>query len=382
MSAGRLHRAAVLLAGLLSCAPLLAEPVTVLRSNGAAARRVDIAILGDGYTAAQAAELRDDAAAAVEAWFAKPPFDAYRRYFNVRLVEVASAESGADHPSRGEYRDTALGAAYDCAGIERLICVDTGAVYDTLAASGVTAAQSDVIWVLVNDPAYGGSGGAVAVASTHPSVAELVLHEAGHSFGLLADEYTSSPPACVNAVEPAEPNVTISRTRATTKWRAWIDAGTPVPTTGTAAGVPGVYEGGRYCTTGMYRPTHDSLMATLGRPFEQVNEEQLVKRIYARVPPIDTRSPLAARVGLSATGTRDFTITTPRPVTHALEVNWFLDGQRVAAFDGRRSVRLDGATLAPGEHRLWVRVRDRTAKVRNDPDRLLVGNFTWTVTVR
>lgn len=358
-----------------------AEPVSVLVRNGPPARRVDLAIVGDGYTAGEMQKFRDDAAAVANAYFAEPPYDEYRRYFNVRAIEVASAQSGADHPSGNVFRDTAFDAAYDCFGIDRLICVDTGAVYAVLDASGVTPAQRDMVWVLVNDSRYGGSGGAVAVASTHESVVDLLLHEAGHSFGFLADEYTYSPPACENTVEPAEPNVTIQAARDGIKWTHWIAGGTPLPTTAVTSALPGLYQGARYCVSGMYRPTYASAMAVLGAPFEQVNEEQLVKRIYNFVSPIDRRSPVARDVVVAAGTQQEFSVFTPRPASHRLRTSWTLDGVVQAAANNRRSFTVDTGLLRPGTHRVRAQVRDATPKVRNDPDGLLAATTVWTLIV-
>jgi hypothetical protein len=139
----------------------------------------------------------------------------------------------------------------------------------------------------VNDPAYGGSGGAVAVSSTHPDAVEIVLHELGHSLGLLADEYGGPPPPECNAsVEPPEVNATRSTDRAAIKWNYWINASTDLPTLSTAAGMPGLYPGAKYCDTGLYRPTYNSKMRSLFQSFEQINTE-LIKRYYNFASPID-----------------------------------------------------------------------------------------------
>ena len=104
-------------------------------------------------------------------------------------IDVASAQSGADHPLTSTYVDTAFDATYSCAGIQRLICVSSSKVSAVLTNSIPAANARDMIVVLVNDSEYGGSGGWFAVASLNGAVVELVLHETGHSFGLLADEY-------------------------------------------------------------------------------------------------------------------------------------------------------------------------------------------------
>ncbi|MBI3492850.1 MAG: hypothetical protein HY047_13895, partial [Acidobacteria bacterium] len=100
---------------------------------------------------------------------------------------------------------------------------------NTVLARSVSATQRDLVLVIVNDNAYGGSGGAVAVASTNTAAVELVLHESGHTLGLLADEYTDQPPVCSLAVEPSAANATMQTQRAAIKWTSWIEASTPLP---------------------------------------------------------------------------------------------------------------------------------------------------------
>ena len=354
------------------------EPVTVIRSHGSAANRVDVVILGDGYTAAELGRYAQDVETLVQGLFADDPLREYQRYFNVYRVDVVSAESGADHPSRGVFRDTALDAAYDCAGIARLICVSGGKVADVLSRS-VEPEGRDVVIVVVNDTEYGGSGGAVAVASVNPAAVELMLHELGHSFGLLADEYPGPPPpACNTTVEPPEPNVTMQTQRGRLKWTRWVDAATPVPTLDTVPGQPGLYDGAKYCDTGVYRPTFDSKMRSLGAAWDQINSEQLIKRIYNFTGPIDGVDPPGAAETVGTTEQRTFSVLTPAPLTHPLQVAWSVDGQ--PAGTGTQLV-VDGAALAPGLHTVAVRVDDPTAMVRNDPAGLLHETFTWSVTV-
>lgn len=203
------------------------EPVTTIRNNGDSANRVDLVVLGDGYTAAELGKYATDVENAVQGFFAQEPFKEYQRYFNVHRVDVTSLESGTDHPEDVPpiSKDTAFDATYNCAGIERLICVDVSKVY-TVLYNSVGADQRDMVLVLVNDTEYGGSGGSIGVASLNPSVIELVLHEIGHSFGLLADEYETQPPSCNNVVEPPEVNVTRETDRDLIKWN--VGGGPPL----------------------------------------------------------------------------------------------------------------------------------------------------------
>ncbi len=108
------------------------------------------------------------------------------------------------------------------------------------------------------------------------------------------------------------------------KWNHWIDASTPIPTNSSTAGVPGLYEGAKYCPTGLYRPTYNSMMRNLNRPFEQINSEQLVKRIYNWVSPIDAVSPAVTHVDLNPGETQLFEVTPLEPTSHDLDVDWLV----------------------------------------------------------
>ena len=350
-----------LVLAVLGAASARAEPVSAVRLNGTSGNRVDIAVLGDGYTAAEIAsgKYANDVETFVQRVFAQEPYLEYRSYFNVRRVDVTSAESGSDHPELGSFRDTALDGTFNCSNIERLVCVNQTKVNDVLSRSALLASERDIILVIVNDTTYGGSGGAIAVSSTNASSAEIILHELGHSFGLLADEYGGpAPPACNASVEPSAPNATRATTRAAIKWGYWIDAATPVPTLAALNGVPGLYAGAAYCDTGLYRPTFDSKMRSLGRPFEAINTEQHVKRIYNLVDPIDTALPAGTTVTSPAGQPVGFTITVPSPRTHALDISWRLDGVLVGSSPG---LALDGSSVTAGSHQVSVTVRDTTA---------------------
>src|SRR6185295_103372 len=97
-----------------------AEPTETIVNNGSPTNRVDVAIVGDGYTASQMDKYRTDVVNFVQAMFAQDPYREYQRYFNVHRVDVISNQSGADHPERGVFVDTAFDAAYNCSGTQRL----------------------------------------------------------------------------------------------------------------------------------------------------------------------------------------------------------------------------------------------------------------------
>lgn len=361
-------------------APANAEPTTTVVNNGPPANRVDLAVVGDGYTANEMGTFQADVVVAVNGLFGAEAMAEYAPYFNVHRIDVASNQSGADHPERQPpvFVDTAFDATYNCAQIQRLLCVN-GSKVQNVVSQNLPPAAADFVLVLVNDLEYGGAGGAIATASRGASVVELVLHElVGHGLGLLADEYFagSNDPSCSSG-EPSEANATRATVRPTIKWNAWIAASTPVPTLSTAPGVPGLYEGGRFCTTGVYRPTYNSKMRSLSVPFEQVNNEQIVRRVYGLVSPIDGSLPTASSVQVTpGGGSQAFSVSPLAPATHTLAVRWDLDGVQIATTP---SYMLNTAGLSPGRHTVTVTVTDPTTFVRSDPTGLLTDSRSWSV---
>lgn len=369
-----LQRACLLAAALVVLPLSFAEAASYVtwKNSGSSSNRVDFVVVAEGYTSSQMSQFQADAATLMNGVFAQEPYKRYVNYYNVQFLLTTSAQSGADHPESGTSVSTAFDATYNCGGIQRLICVDTAKVSSAVNASFPSSAYRDQVLVLVNDTAYGGSGGAIAVASTNSSAVELVLHEVGHSFGLLADEYDSNPELC-DPAEPAETNSTTQTSRTSIKWRQWIASSTPLPTTGTAAGVPGAYLGSRYCPSGMYRPTYNSKMRALGQPFEQINVEQHIRRIYTFVSSIDSYSPTGSSVSVGSSPVT-FQVSPLLPIGGSLTGTWYVDG--VAAGSG---MTFSSNTLTSGTHSLQAVVNDPTAMVRSDPSQLLVESVTWTV---
>ena len=371
---------ALTIALVVFCLPqiALAESFETIVNNGSASNRVDITILGDGYTAAEMQKYREDVQALMNQFFNNDPFREYRNFFNVHRIDVISNQSGADHPERfpASFVDTALDATYNCNATERLICIDFSKA-NTIVGSSVAPAQRDIVFVIVNDPAYGGSGGAIAVTSTHPEVVELVLHELGHSFGLLTDEYGGPPPpSCNNTMEPFAANATRATDRALIKWNHWIDASTPVPTVMALRGVPGLFQGAAYCDAGLYRPTLDSKMRNLGRPYEQINTEQLIKRIYNLVSPIDASQPSQTDITLTETQSQTFSVATLMTFSETVKVDWYLDG----VFQST-GAEFTINKLSSGAHVVEAVVKDTTPMVRKDTESLLIELRMWNVTV-
>src|SRR3984893_9233640 len=362
---------------MLITARVEAEPFETIINNGSPQNRLDIAVLGDGYTAGELQKYKNDVQSFMQGFFAQEPFKEYQYYFNVHRIDVTSSQSGADHPERGVFVSTALDATYNCQNIQRLICINSSKLFTIISNTALAPDQFDLALVIVNDDEYGGSGGSVAVASTNAAAVELILHEEGHTLGLLGDEYAGGGPAC-NTIEPSWPNVTAQTQRSLIKWNHWIDSNTPLPTTSTAPGVPGLYQGAGYCDFGLYRPTYNSKMRNLLLPFEQINVEQLIKRIHNFVSPLDSSTPAVSNLTLTQGQTQVFSVSTPVPFTHVLRVTWSVDGQQQAVGP---AFTLDSQTLSPGNHSLSAVVSDPTVAVRSDPNHLLMADRSWGIQV-
>ena len=179
--------------------------------SGPPERKVDLLVLGEGYTQAEMAKFHGDVKRLVDALFAQEPFRSRRGDFNVRAMDIASAASGVNRPNAGVFRRTPLSAEYNIFDSERyVLTLDNRTLRDT-----ASAAPYEFIEILVNERTYGGGGifNDQATASVDSAFSEYVfVHEFGHHFAALADEYYTSDVAydtsAAPKLEPWEPNVT------------------------------------------------------------------------------------------------------------------------------------------------------------------------------
>src|SRR5687767_6998714 len=210
-------------------------PVITIQKTGEPEAKVDFLIMGDGYTAAEAKKFEADARRLTEVLFSTSPFKEHRKDFNVWAMSPPAAESGVSRPSTGIYRDSPLGATYDAFGSERYVLT-----FDNRSLREVAEfAPYEFIEVLVNNRTYGGGGIFnlySTVASDNAFANYVFVHEFGHHFAALADEYYTSSVAYAPAtdrIEPWEPNVTALLDVSNLKWRTLVSPFanvTPIPT--------------------------------------------------------------------------------------------------------------------------------------------------------
>ncbi len=365
----------------LLAAPIGARAQTsiqTLRTNGPLSQRLNIVFLSEGYTTNQLAQFPTDAIKVLTNLLTTPPLREYSNYFNAFAISVPSNESGADHPSRSIVRDTYFNSTYDSSGIARLITIDgTGhSRVNSLLASYMP--QYDIVALIVNDTEYGGSGGFPLIASVNSSSAEIAIHELGHSFAGLGDEYGDPFPGYPDFEEP---NTTMQTNRALIKWTLWILPATPVPTPAVSSNsaVVGLFEGAHYHFTGWFRPKLTCKMRTLGVAFCQVCSETLVKSIYGQIRPIETASPATNNVIiLTNAASVSLSVSNIAPATHALSVQWFTNNLAVS---GATSTVFTVTVLAlpAGTNLVRAEVADTTSLVRNDPSQVLKDARTWRV---
>ena len=213
-------------------APPPPQQLLEIERHGEPADKVDLLLLGDGYTAAECAtKFRQDAVRMTAALFRHEPFAARRDDFNVWGLCPPSAESRISRPSTGIHHRTPVGATYDAFGSERYILT-----FDNRALRDVASwAPYEALTILANGQTYGGGGiyGAFSTVAVDSAWADyLFVHEFGHHFAALADEYYTSPVAyepAASIVEPWEPNVTALLDREHLKWRHLMSTSTPVP---------------------------------------------------------------------------------------------------------------------------------------------------------
>ncbi len=201
--------------------------------NGPPASQVDLLILGDGYTRKERTKFRRDVKRLTGVLFDTEPFAARKSDFSVRAIDLSAREAGITNPRKGVWRDSPLGLSYNALDLDRYALTTANKTVRDIAAQ----APYDALILITNDRKYGGGGifNLYAVTAAHTSQAPYIfVHELGHSFAGLADEYYTSAVTYVDfippGVEPWEPNVTALLDPDNIKWGDLVTPDTPIPT--------------------------------------------------------------------------------------------------------------------------------------------------------
>lgn len=245
-------------------------PHKYLLKSGNPDRCVDVAICAEGYTADEMELFYKDAQVACDALFDHEPFKSMKSRFNVVAVASPSLDSGVSVPRLGEWKQTAFGSHFSTFYSDRyLTTLQVKSIHDVLA--GI---DYEHIIILANTDEYGGGGiynSYTLTTAHHPMFRPVVVHEFGHSFGGLADEYFYDNDVMTDTypldIEPWEQNIT-TQVNFDSKWKDMLPKGTPNPTpVNQKEKYPvGVFEGGGYSAKGIYRPAYNCRMRTNENP--------------------------------------------------------------------------------------------------------------------
>lgn len=339
--------------------------VVAIKNSGEVDKRINLVILSEGYQAGELSTFITDATSFTNYLFSQSPFLEYANYFNVYAIEVPSNDSGADHPGTATDEagyavplntvDTYFNATYDAYSTHRLLyygidgttAANTSVTIHTILANNFP--MYDQALILVNASYYGGTGGEFPMASNGNSASEIIVHELGHSFANLKDEYAS-----LDTVYFEEAfNMTKESNASLIKWKNWINTNSV-----------GVYP---YDNTlngeNWYRPHQLCKMSYLGYPFCPVCTEGIIEKIHALVSPIDSYSPIPSSI-TNAGFPIAFHLNVIEPTPNTLESKWTLNGTDFATNVDQVSVL--ETDLNSGENTLTVVVQDNTSLIRID----------------
>lgn len=381
---------AVFLATMLWINPATSQTykIDTLQFKGDINKYINVVILGDGYTSSEQNLFKSDATNYMNNFmFSQTPYKEYKNYFNVFLIEVPSAESGIKHPRTASDCPAAgthpasnpnnfFGTTFDVGGIHRLVSPNETKVSNVLSAN---FPNYDQAYIIANSSQYGGAGGQFATFTTNASSGEIGLHEGGHSFGALADEYWAGAQYAME-----KPNMTQQTDATKVKWKNWMN-------------VNGVGIFSHSGDASWKKPrSGECKMELLGKPFCSVCNETIVEKIHSLVRPVYQQTPVQSTVSIT-NQLANFSIVYMMPISNSMSTRWILDGfanakNQVSVFKWTTSGKvlainkdayaLDGKTLTPGQHKLKVYTLDTTALTRSDvhPTGDL-DSIVWTLNV-
>ena len=354
------------------------EPIKV---SGDDSKRINLVIMGDGYTLSQLDKFIVDATSFSNNLFSQSPFKAYTNYFNVYAIKVPSNESGADHPGNGNAVDesnwpipttnvdTFFNSTFDSYGNHFLLFyeIDENNANNTESKIINVLADNFPIYdqalILVNSGYYGGSGGLFPMASTGISSSEIAIHELGHSLFDLKDEYYPGDLLAAEAI-----NMTHANNISNPKWSNWL-------------GTNSIGVNQHTCTSGdcadWYKPATNCKMQALNNPFCSVCKEGIIEKIHSLISPIDTYLPASNTVD-NLTFPLGFQLDLIKPDPNTLESEWTLNTLTFAS--NVDDVSVLETDLVEGINTLTTVIHDNSPFLKVDNhDSFHVYSVTWTI---
>jgi hypothetical protein len=340
--------------------------------NGPIEKFINLVFLSDGFKESEFAAFKTSVQKSGSNFLNVSPFAEYRNYFNVFAIDVPSKESGSDHPRtapdcppESEHPklavDTYFNTTFDSNNIHRLLVSTNYSGINSVIMNNFPLFDMNIM--LVNTIYYGGSGGSTSIASLNSSINELVLHESGHTFAALGDEYWAGDGYAGEKV-----NMTKETNPQLVKWKNWLGVD----------GV-GIYPCG---TSGLaaswYKPHEKCKMQAFGFNFCPVCKEAITLKILEKFgTPVKSFSPEQPNIKLD-TQSIQFKVDLYKPNPNTLRTKWFLNGNNIAL--NSDSLILNSNQLVPGINSLSVQVLDTTSLIRSE-SHAQTNTYTinWTV---
>ena len=344
--------------------------VDTLQKTGPLAKRINVVILGDGFTQSELPKFDQEAQKFMAFFLGYTPYNAYKNYFNFFSIRVPSTESGATNPGTApdrypnqpvETKDTYFGSSFGTNNIHRSVSIRKYQAFSTVMATNFPS--YDLAIMIVNSPWYGGSGGNPATFTLDVQASLIGVHEIGHLFSSLADEYW---PGISYTRETA--NMTRNPDPSSVVWRKWLNQNNVsiFQHTGDADAVK------------WYKPTtHNCLMEQLDKPFCTVCREVTTNRILQLVKPVEAVQPAEGRIRVEAQPKR-FQLDLLKPNPNTLRVEWKLNGMLMNRDSAQ--ISLSNEQLVNLSNTLTVTVFDSTAYIRAENHRLAhTYTYQWTL---
>jgi hypothetical protein len=317
-----------------------------IENAGPPKNRVNYVILGDGYTKDQLdTTFISHIQTAMKKRFSEvigQPYGRYRKFVNICAIKVVSANGPIGSGT----------TAFDCTGDDqsRLANCTTSKINAAIAANVPSSFEVDWKSVVLNNDRWWNTGATIMLWSGgNKDAAGAALHEGGHGFHQLADEYSGSDSNCTK--EFMEVNSTADAMKTAGKWDLWLgydQAG--------ATGMQTTVAGSRYCSSGQYRPTSNSMMNQLfgdkpNTSFNSVSREKMIMDIWRAVTPVDEASPPAGK--LDSAGMLTLHVIDPA----VIHVDWSVDG-KVVKENGGETLDLAAQALGAGSHVISAKAYD------------------------
>jgi hypothetical protein len=342
----------------------------IIFENGPQEQHINLVFLPDGYLAGDMTKFVTDVNGIVNKIFDQSPFKEYKPYFNAYAILVPSNQSGARHPQTSPDSDcdpvpqvnsvdNYFGSTFDFGNIHRLLVPLNASKIGSVLADNYPL--YDQAFVLVNSPHYGGSGGSVATASNNNSSSEVAIHEIGHSFAFLSDEYWAGPQYAHEA-----PNMTQQSNASLVKWKNWVGSGD--------IGVFPYNEDPSW-----FRPHQNCKMRFLNVPFCAVCRETFVERIHNLVDPVISYLPEDTEFNIQE-GVIDFSVDLITPVPNTFKIRWIRNGQELSVSKDEPELTLSVNSLVTGTNTIQVQIVDTTALTRSNTHfQSHVYEIMWTI---